>query len=274
MKVENLYLELTRMCTLECEHCLRGDRRNEYMSFDTINNCLKDITEIDALLLTGGEPLLAIEQIKVIIRIIKENNIKVNRINLGTNGTVLDENILNVLKELSSISYLDLKVSNDMFHYLEFCRLGLLDKRENNFKVLNEELGAKNYADYRYASKIRREVIYPCGKAAHLTEKRLDEINIKGKTNYVINPFYVVTYNIDYNSDDNIISGAVNVDVNGNVVPFPNSFENEDYYALNFNSNVNNNGLLNSVLNIINLDNVKTLENKDIKTLKKKNNTR
>ena len=41
MKVENLYLELTRMCTLECEHCLRGDRRNEYMSFETINNVFK-----------------------------------------------------------------------------------------------------------------------------------------------------------------------------------------------------------------------------------------
>lgn len=26
MKLEKLYLEVTRMCTLECEHCLRGDR--------------------------------------------------------------------------------------------------------------------------------------------------------------------------------------------------------------------------------------------------------
>lgn len=269
MKVENLYLELTRMCTLECEHCLRGDRRNEYMSFETINNVFKDISEIDAMLLTGGEPLLAIEQINKIIKIIKTNNIKVNRINLGTNGTVFNENILNVLKELSSIGYLDLKLSNDMFHYLEFCRLGLLEKREDNFEILKEELGAKNYADYRYASKIRKEVIYPCGKAANLTDKRLDEINIKGKTNYVINPYYVVTYNLDYDATDNKVFGAVNVDVNGNVVPFPNSFDSEDYYAECYESNVNNSSLLNCILNIINEKSITREENKDVKSLKK-----
>ena len=43
MKLEKLYLEVTRMCTLECEHCLRGDRENKYMSTKTIENILKDV---------------------------------------------------------------------------------------------------------------------------------------------------------------------------------------------------------------------------------------
>ena len=75
MKVEKLYLELTRMCTIECEHCLRGCRRNEFMSLETINNVLKDIEHIELLLLTGGEPLLALKQIKELLKVVTNYNI-------------------------------------------------------------------------------------------------------------------------------------------------------------------------------------------------------
>ena len=71
MRIETLYLEVTRMCTLECEHCVRGDRENKFMSSETINNALKDVKEIGLLFFEGGEPLLAIDQILETIEIIK-----------------------------------------------------------------------------------------------------------------------------------------------------------------------------------------------------------
>ena len=79
MHLWNLYLGVTRICTLECEHCLRGNRRNEYMSLETIDNAFKDVKEIDTLLLTGGEPLLAIKQIREILKQIKKNNVKLSK---------------------------------------------------------------------------------------------------------------------------------------------------------------------------------------------------
>ena len=78
MKVEKLHLELTRMCTIECEHCFRGERRNEFMSINTIDNIFKDVSEVEFLLLTGGEPLLALRQIKELINIINKKNIKID----------------------------------------------------------------------------------------------------------------------------------------------------------------------------------------------------
>ena len=61
MYIKKLCLQVTRMCTLKCEHCLKGDGEEKYMPFETIANILKDVTEIDELLITGGEPLLAID---------------------------------------------------------------------------------------------------------------------------------------------------------------------------------------------------------------------
>ena len=50
MDVEKLYLEVTRMCNLECEHCLRGNRENSYMSDETIMNALKNIKRIKKII--------------------------------------------------------------------------------------------------------------------------------------------------------------------------------------------------------------------------------
>ena len=104
MDVEKLYLEVTRMCNLECEHCLRGNREDLYMSDETITNALKNIKKIGTLLITGGEPLLALRQIRTIIQMIKDNNIKVDKIILITNSTILNKEILSTLKELFLIS--------------------------------------------------------------------------------------------------------------------------------------------------------------------------
>ena len=83
MKLEKLYLEVTRMCTLECEHCLRGNREKEFMSLETIRNVFSNVKEVDTLLITGGEPLIAIKQISEIIKAIYNNNVKVNDMKLN-----------------------------------------------------------------------------------------------------------------------------------------------------------------------------------------------
>ena len=252
MKVERLYLELTRMCTIECEHCFRGDRRNEYMSLETIDNVFKDVTEVDVLLLTGGEPLLALKQIKEVLNVIHKNNIKINKTLLITNCTVLNEEILNALKELSNDSELNVQLSYDMFHYMELCRLNLLDKRKENAEILKEKFNASEFDDYNNAPKRNKEMIYPIGKAENLSLKRLDEINIMANTNYDFNYQELIPFAFEdpnYKEEENKISGIVNVDVNGNVVSYSLPFDEEDKESKLNNSNVNNLGLLNACIN-------------------------
>ena len=54
MNFEKLYLEVTRECTMRCEHCLRGENEHKSMSIETLENSLKDIKHIHTLLLSGG----------------------------------------------------------------------------------------------------------------------------------------------------------------------------------------------------------------------------
>jgi len=242
------------------------------MSQETIDNVFKDVTEVETLLLTGGEPLLALKQIKEILNVIHNNKIKINSILLITNCTVLNDDILNALNDLSNDSKLNVKLSYDTFHYLELCRLNLLDKRTENAEILKEKFNASDYFDYSKAPKNSKELIYPIGKAANLTLKRLDEINIVKNTNYDFNYYELVPYTFYdtcYNEEDNEIEGIVSVDVNGNVVSYSLPFDEEDNEALTYDSNINKNGLLNACLNYINNKNQDDFKNETLKVYKK-----
>ncbi|MBQ7241054.1 MAG: radical SAM protein [Bacilli bacterium] len=255
MKVEKLHLELTRMCTIECEHCFRGERRNEFMSINTIDNIFKDVSEVEFLLLTGGEPLLALRQIKELLNIINKKNIKIDKILLVTNCTVLNNDIITTLNELSNDSDFYLRLSYDMFHYIELNRLNLLEKRKENADILKEKFNALEYSDYTKVQNKHKEMIYAIGKAANLTLKRLDEINVMGNTNYDFNFAEIIPDSFpDYTSyveEDNELYGIVTIDVNGNVVSYSLPFDEEDREANVYDSNVNKHGLLNASLNYI-----------------------
>ena len=107
--LDNLFLEITRMCTLECEHCLRGERENQYIDKDTIDSVFEGVMEMNTLLLTGGEPLLpkCAERIKWVTEAIKRNRTKVYKgVFIITNGTpVLKEDTMNALKELKEVLF-------------------------------------------------------------------------------------------------------------------------------------------------------------------------
>lgn len=252
MKVKKLYLELTRMCTIECEHCLRGERKEEYMSEETINNIFKDINEVEFLLLTGGEPLLALNQIKKILEVIKEKEIKINCVLLVTNCTVLNEGIMKTLSELSTLTDFELRLSYDMFHYMELNRLNLLETRQENAEVFKDKFKAEDYSDYQNAPQVQRQLIYPIGRASHLSSERLNEINKMGHTNYAINNRDLQDNspsNIFYMESTDTLGGIINIDVNGNVTSSVTTFEKEDEESKKCNSNINELGLLQAALN-------------------------
>ena len=148
LDIDNLTLEVTRFCNLECIHCLRGESENKYITSNTINNLMKNINSIHLLTITGGEPLIATNSINKLISSIKTNNIKIDNIQLITNGTILSSNTLKVLKELQSISNLHLYLSSDKFHLIELQKKELLDKYERNKKIYKELFYAKEYGNF------------------------------------------------------------------------------------------------------------------------------
>lgn len=136
MVVEKLFLEVTRNCTLSCEHCLRGEKECVNMRLDTIDHVFADIERVRYLLLTGGEPLLAVLQLEKIIELIKSGKVVVDNIGIVTNGTVMSARILRILKELNELTTLRISISGDIFHLLEVERLGFTEKRNENINLL------------------------------------------------------------------------------------------------------------------------------------------
>ena len=139
MIIDKMYLEVTRNCTLECEHCLRGNKEIKDMDLITLENSLKDVKEINTLLLTGGEPLLNIKVLKTLPKLIDKYNILINNISIITNGTVASLNHVSALQTLcEKCNSFDLILSSDLFHRLEWNRLKINDRVENNYKFYQQ----------------------------------------------------------------------------------------------------------------------------------------
>jgi organic radical activating enzyme len=259
MKVERLYLEVTRKCTLKCEHCLKGDQENKDMSFETIENALKDVTEIDQLFFEGGEPLLAIDQILETIQLIKTKGIKVHNIRIISNGTVLNRKVVNALAKLSSVAPLSLSLSSDVFHAVELARLDLLKNWFKNNETFQEKFGSDilQWSDADDSCLRIGEDNFICiletGRAKSLTKQRIRELN-----GFLNEHFHIVVFDPrivyrdkivpSYQPDTNEVLGDIYVDVNGNVVPWNMSYAEEDEEPSKYSSNINEIGLLNAIL--------------------------
>lgn len=237
MDVEELHLQVTRNCTLECEHCLRGDREKVNMSPKVLDEIFKDIKNVGNLLLTGGEPLLAIQTLEYLVELLKTNQVRVGKIILITNGTVLSDRILKVLHDLQDCSYLVLRLSTDIFHNLELEKREMLNLRNKNLNVLVQ---GKFYNFSKYLSDSvsnRLLLLVNKGRTKRLTKERLDEINKLAKSNYLINE-----NNIGYcpitRIVGNRIEGNITINVYGYVVSYGQSYEEEDKEAYDIGLNV------------------------------------
>lgn len=244
MDIDNLYLEITRFCTFECEHCLKGEKEKKNMSSETLDNIFKDVNSVGTILLTGGEPLINIRLLEHLCEIIKNNNIYVKRIGLVTNGTICTERHIDALKQLREVcDYFDFHLSCDLFHRLEWERLQVRDLVDKNFHRYEQEIGLKKFLDN---DRFHRVSIFRNGRARYITSDRLKEL----KNKYYIDYYFS---DIDNSSDlcinDESISGKLCIDVNGNVVSFNSTFEDEDLTDDVF--NVNNDSIGNIVSRFI-----------------------
>lgn len=237
MYVDNLHLQVTRNCTLECEHCLRGDRERVNMNPHILDQLFMDVKKVGMLLLTGGEPLIAIQTLEHLVQILKSRQVKVRKITLITNGTILSPRVLKVLHDLQDNSYLILKLSSDIFHNLELEKRGLLELRNRNLECLSQER-FYNFSEYaKDEEKNWPAALVNKGRTKNLTPERLEEINAVAKVKHVINTYMEETHP-DTCIEGNYVRGNITINVYGNVVSYGLSFEEEDKEAYDTGLNI------------------------------------
>ena len=87
--IDEIVIEITRKCNMNCSHCLRGNKQNLGINFEYIDKFL-DIFKgkrINTFNITGGEPSLFVEGIKHILKVLKHKEISVDSFYIATNGS-------------------------------------------------------------------------------------------------------------------------------------------------------------------------------------------
>jgi len=118
--LESAVIEITRRCNMVCGHCLRGEMQNCDISDKILYKFFKQIDSIRMLTITGGEPSLATDRIRAIIRIARECHVDIDSFYCCTNGKRVTQDYMNALEEL--FDYCDsnseswINVSRDDYH--------------------------------------------------------------------------------------------------------------------------------------------------------------
>lgn len=248
LNVNYVYLEITRRCTLECIHCMRGNRQNIDMSEEILDNALRDVTHIHELDLGGGEPLLAPQIIESIINKIRTYGIKVDRISLTTNGTILTPRIVEIIKKLQEIASLNVRLSHDKFHLLELYLKKLAERVDKNNEIFTEMLGY-NPKDKEFA--MDEGIICCLGRAKKLTQEDLDAINRwLQPTYYHFAPKRPNTLDVvkiyDWNKDVIQVCGSVVISATGYLTQMDKEYEFEDEGPI-FGINIKDKSLLDAL---------------------------
>lgn len=100
MQLNELVLEITRRCNLQCLHCLRGPAQSKDMANETIDKVLEGVTYISNITFSGGEPTLAVSKIKYFTKRVKELGIEVGSFYVITNGKIASVALVHALIDL------------------------------------------------------------------------------------------------------------------------------------------------------------------------------
>ena len=231
LNVRNMSLEITRDCNLECRHCFRGKKQTEYMNLDIINYVFDNVCRINDFMLTGGEPFLAIKQLKKVTERIMKENTNIGNMVIVTNGAFLSYDIIGILDQINKKTDLEIRISNDYFHNLELENKNLVNIKNKNFNMLKEYFNVTKNEDEVF-------IIDKVGSAADITKEEIKEINNNSIVKYVLDTYrileeYRINYPLPKIIDDDVVCGTLNIDVFGNIVPtyYPYELEDKNSYA-------------------------------------------
>jgi len=142
MNLDDVVIEVTRKCNMQCPHCLRGDVENTTINIDYVRNLFSQVDNINMLTITGGEPSLASKKISEIVEVAREMNIEINSFYMVTNAKKVTPLFFKAIKDLfnycSSNESSMVQVSNDGYHEFEQENF---DKLAQKFSFYNTDFG-------------------------------------------------------------------------------------------------------------------------------------
>ncbi len=124
LNFENLAVEVTRRCNMKCAHCMRGEAQNIDLDLEKFDKFLENVSHIDTITFTGGEPTLNLPAIRHILEVCKERKISVYNFYLVTNGKKIENDFLILMIEWYAYcydcggdpEYTGLALSQDEYH--------------------------------------------------------------------------------------------------------------------------------------------------------------
>lgn len=108
-----LIVQLTTSCNLRCSYCFQYKREIKNMSIETAYKCIdfmmsKDDGEMRIINFYGGEPTLNLDTMEALIdRYIyhkNRGNTSILYFYINTNGTIINERIINIFKKVMSVT--------------------------------------------------------------------------------------------------------------------------------------------------------------------------
>jgi len=120
LSLNEVIIEVTRKCNMKCRHCLRGSVQNANIDKKHIRTLLKQVSNINYVVFTGGEPSLNVEAIEYFVEVAKELNVEIGYFYIATNGKRVKVDFIVAVLKLYSICWekemCQLLLSNDMYH--------------------------------------------------------------------------------------------------------------------------------------------------------------
>jgi organic radical activating enzyme len=156
-RFDDLMIEITRRCNMQCPHCLRGGAQRKDIDVECLDTILKKTEAIGILTLTGGEPSLKPYIIDKIIDKLEKYKISVQNFFIATNGKkVTDKFLMSLIRlysyceenEISAVKVSTIfheNINLDNIRKLKAFRFTYIedDKRETN--PINQGRATKNF---------------------------------------------------------------------------------------------------------------------------------
>ena len=146
-------IELSRKCNLDCAHCMRGNSENISISIDLLNKFFDEVKSMNVLVISGGEPFMCYEEIKLLIDVIRNKKVLVPKVVIVTNGTIYDERIYKLLEE--NFEEIEINISMDNYHMESISKRYDSQRKSNNPRIY-----PANLEDIMTNLKLHRKSIY------------------------------------------------------------------------------------------------------------------
>lgn len=171
LSIREAFVELGLKCNFKCRHCFQGESQDVAITPEVVNAVCDNILWIDELHFAGGEPMLYVDELRMILKIFKKRRIRVNYLGITTNMSMQSQEFADVYNEWADyVAHPDesgLEVSIDPFH-LEFITRHQIDQNIAFYREKCPSLKPKERIGV--FDNTMQKVIVSTGRAKNLTD--------------------------------------------------------------------------------------------------------